>query len=140
MRTTGAEALQPVLKFLDWLIAEHGDFVYMGLVYASIPLIVWILGGGLRRRQPRRDSTRGISIIVIRPPARPPPLPPPIIGSERDSLADDERGIPLPPKKRRARADSPSARATLVRNQSVATVNFRASAPGCNGSSSSDAS
>lgn len=87
MRTTGAEALQPVLKFLDWLIAEHGHLLFMGLVYVSIPLIAWILSGGLRRRL-SRDSTTGISIIVIRPPTAPPPLPPPCIG--RDPFADDD--------------------------------------------------
>ncbi|MCL4788601.1 MAG: hypothetical protein KJ070_17705 [Verrucomicrobia bacterium] len=87
MRITGAEALQPVLKFLDWLIAEHGHLLYMGLVYVSIRLIAWILSGGLRRRL-SRDSTTGISVIVIRPPTAPPPLPPPRIG--RDPFADDD--------------------------------------------------
>jgi hypothetical protein len=90
MRTTGAEALQPVLKFLDWLIAEHGHLLYMGLVYVSIPLIAWILSGGLRRRLSRRERGTGISIIVICPLPCPPPLPPPIIGSEPDPFLDDD--------------------------------------------------
>ncbi len=88
MRTTGAEALQPVLEFLDSLIAEHGHLLSMGLVYVSIPLIVWILSGGLRRRLSRREPGMGLSIIVIRPPTAPPPLPPPRIG--RDPFADDD--------------------------------------------------
>ena len=79
MNTNGAEMLQPVFEFLDTQIAQHGHILYMGLVYASIPLIAWLLSGGLRRRPARRDSASGISIVVIRPPARPPSLPPPLI-------------------------------------------------------------
>lgn len=90
MRTTGAEALQPVLRFLDWLIAEHGHLLYMGLVYVSIPLIAWILSGGLRCRQVRPAPDAGVTIIVIRPPTCPPPLPPARIGRERDPFADDD--------------------------------------------------
>lgn len=89
MRTTGAEALRPASKFLDWLIAEHGHLLYMGLVYVSIPLIAWILSGGLRRKLPRREPGMAISIIVIRPSTRPLPLPP-LIRSDRDSFADDD--------------------------------------------------
>ena len=47
---TGAEFMQPVFHFLDNAIREHGDYLYMALVYASLPLIGWILSGGLRRR------------------------------------------------------------------------------------------
>lgn len=90
MRIAGAEALQSVLEFLDGRIAEHGHLLYMGLVYVSISLIAWILSGGLRRRQPRRNSTAQFWIMVIRPPARPPPLPPPLVGSERDAFPDDD--------------------------------------------------
>jgi len=45
----GAELLQPVFQFLDRIIREDGDILYMLLVYASIPLIAWILNGGLLR-------------------------------------------------------------------------------------------
>ncbi len=80
------QMLDPVFRFLDELIRNHGDLLYMGLVYAAIPLIVWILGGGL----PRKDSAQQAhtSIIVIHAPVRPPPQPPPIIGSQEDSNMD----------------------------------------------------
>jgi hypothetical protein len=62
------------------MIREYGDVLYILLVYASIPLIAWILSGGLRRKQSRQLNHP--SIIVIWLPVRPPPLPPPIIGDE----------------------------------------------------------
>jgi len=85
---TGAELLQPVFHFLDRMIGEYGDVLYILLVYASIPLIAWILSGGLRRRQSRQLNHT--AIIVIWPPVRPPPLPPPIIGRESSTLSDDD--------------------------------------------------
>ena len=90
MSITGAEALQPVLEFLDWLVAEHGHQLYLVLVYVSIPLIAWILGNGRRRKPSRPVSAMPITIIVIRPPTRPPPLSSPLLGDERDPFADDD--------------------------------------------------
>lgn len=90
MNITGAEALQPVLEFLDWLIAEHGHQLYLGLVYFSIPVVAWILGGGWRRKPSRPASVTPITILIIRPPTRPPSLPPPRLGDERDPCADDD--------------------------------------------------
>ena len=75
-----AYLLEPVFQFLDRIIREGGDILYMLLVYASIPLIAWILSGGLRRKQSRQLNHP--FIIVIWLPVIPPPLPPPIIGDE----------------------------------------------------------
>jgi hypothetical protein len=86
----GAEFMQPVFHALDNAIRDYGDYLYMGLAYVSIPLIGWILGGGLRRKLSRREPGAGVAIIVIRPPVCPPPLPPPTIGSARDSFAEDD--------------------------------------------------
>ena len=87
----GAEFLQPVFHFLDRMIREYGDVLYILLVYASIPLIAWILSGGLRRKQTRQLNHT--SIIVIWPPVRPPPLPPPIIGRESSPPSDNDESI-----------------------------------------------
>jgi hypothetical protein len=87
---TGAEFMQPAFRFLDDAIREHGDYLYMGLVYASLPLIGWILTGGLRRKSSRPVSTAPLTIIVIRPPPQPPPSPPPVIGREPDPFSDDD--------------------------------------------------
>jgi hypothetical protein len=65
--------LKPVFDWLDGLIRDQGDYLYMLLVYVSIPLVAWILSGGLRRRLPRQTNIT--AIILIRPTAPPPPLP-----------------------------------------------------------------
>lgn len=91
MKLSGSEILAPVLHWLDGLIRDHGHILYVGLVYLSIPLIVWILRGGLWRKDSKWQPHT--SIIVIHAPVRSPhslPLPPPIIGSERDSSADND--------------------------------------------------
>jgi hypothetical protein len=90
MNTHPVQALDPVFEFLDRIIRDQGDILFMVFAYVALAAIAWILSGGLRRRQARRESGAGISIIVIRPPAVPPPLPPPIIGNERDSFTDDD--------------------------------------------------
>ncbi len=77
MNAHPVQMLDPVYQFLDRLIAEHGHLLYMALVYDSIPLIGWILSGGLRRKSSRRETAVTIlPIIVVRPPVTPPPLPP----------------------------------------------------------------
>ena len=65
--------LKPVFDGLDGLIRDHGDYLYMLLVYVSIPLVAWILSGGFRRRLPRQTNI--MAIILIRPTTPPPPLP-----------------------------------------------------------------
>ena len=79
MHLNGPELLQPLFDFLDGIIRDDGDILFLLLVYAAIPLIAWILSGGLRRRPRRQDSTVILPLIAIRPPAPPPPLPP-VIG------------------------------------------------------------
>ncbi len=75
-RLNGPELLEPVLNFLDALIEDQGHILYMVLVYVSLPLIAWILSGGLRRKPSPRQRATIVPIIVICPPVRPPPLPP----------------------------------------------------------------
>ena len=87
MNTHPVHALAPVFKWLDELIRDHGDQLYMALVYLSVPVIVWILCGGLRRKPSARQPHT--SIIIIQAPERPPP-PPPIIGQECDLPPDDD--------------------------------------------------
>lgn len=77
--------LEPFYKWLDWLIAEHGLYLYMIAVWLSPLLIVWILRGGFWRTPPRPLR------CVVKPPplpqrpvAAPPPLP------ESSSPSDDD--------------------------------------------------
>lgn len=89
----GPELLEPVLDFLDTLIAEHGHILYMVLVYVSLPLIAWILSGGLRRRLSKQGSAAASPIIVIWRTSTPPPLPPDVVGDYRSPADDDEQSF-----------------------------------------------
>ena len=87
MHLSAPELMQPVYHFLDGLIRDYGDLLFVVLVNAAVPLIGWILSGGLRRKQSAQEHT---SIIVIYAPTRPPPVPPPIIGREPHSSSGDD--------------------------------------------------
>jgi hypothetical protein len=78
MNSHPVQLLEPLFHFLDRMIQDHGDVLYIVLVYVSIPLIAWILNGGLRRKSSGQTSGITVPIIVIRPPSPPPPLPPAI--------------------------------------------------------------
>jgi hypothetical protein len=69
----GAELLKPVFHFLDRLIHEHGDILYLLFAYVAIPLIAWILGRRSGRKKINQSHT---FVLVIRPPAPPTPLRP----------------------------------------------------------------
>ena len=79
--------LKPVFDWLDRLIRDQGDYLYMLLVYVSIPLVVWILSGGLRRRLPRQTNIT--AIILIRP-TTPPPALPLDMGGDYQPPSDDD--------------------------------------------------
>jgi hypothetical protein len=87
----GPELIEPVFRFLDRMIESYGLYIYMGMVYAAIPLIAWILSGGLRRRMKQRTPPHHTHIIVIQPPPQPPPLPP---VSRRDHFGDTDENSP----------------------------------------------
>lgn len=65
--------LDPVFKFLDDLISDYGHLLYMGLVYAAIPLCAWILFGGSRRKSSGGQSAAPRIIVIHQPPERTPP-------------------------------------------------------------------
>jgi hypothetical protein len=48
--------LNPVFHWLDGLIHDEGDYLYLMRVHVSLPLITWILSGGLRRSQAGRRT------------------------------------------------------------------------------------
>jgi len=73
MSTHPVQMLDPMFRFLDDLIRNYGHLLYMGLVYAAIPLCAWILFGGSRRKSSTAQSS-ALRIIVIHQPAeRTPP-------------------------------------------------------------------
>jgi hypothetical protein len=79
--------MKPVFDWLDGLIRDQGVYLYMLLVYISIPLIAWILSGGLRRRRPRQTNIT--AIILVRPTPPPPPLPLDLGGGYQPPSDDD---------------------------------------------------
>ena len=84
--------LEPVYHFLDRMIHDHGDILYILLVYASMPLIAWILSGGLRRKSRHHPRIATGIAIVIQSSTRQPPPPPGIILHEFDSSRNDDDG------------------------------------------------
>jgi len=94
------ELLDPVFHWLDWLIAEHGHYIYLGMVWASPFLIAWILKGGFWRRRPTRPPVVVVPVLLV-PTASPPsqPVPPPLPKStdaspeSRSSSEDDAQSF-----------------------------------------------
>jgi len=90
MRVYGPELLQPVFDFLDGMIRDYGDILFMLFTYAAIPFLVWVLCGGLRRKLlagKRAPDVSPVTVIYLPPaPPRPPTEPlPPLIGQDYGS-------------------------------------------------------
>jgi len=90
----GPQLMQPVFDLLDGLIRDYGDILFMVFAYVAIPLLAWVLSGGLRQKlfrgKPAPHITIGLYIPIGRQSPQPPPLPSPIIGSEPDPFPDDD--------------------------------------------------
>jgi len=90
MRQNPVELLMPVFEFLDSLIEDYGDYLFMVFTWLAILTIAWILSGGLRRKMPQRNTTVvPYVIITMHSPPPPPDEPPPLIGCEPAS--DDDQ-------------------------------------------------
>jgi len=72
-------ALDPVFEFLDGLIRDHGDTLFMVFIYAAIPFLIWVLCGGLRRKLLKGKPMPHVPpvIVVHIPIGRPTPPPEP---------------------------------------------------------------
>lgn len=87
MRLSAPEISQPVFHFLDGLIRDYGDILFMLFAYAAIPLLIWVLCGGLRRKLlAGKCAPNVLPVTVIYLPLgwpRPPSEPlPPIFGQD----------------------------------------------------------
>lgn len=65
MRINGPELLQPVFDFLDGLIRDDGDTLFMVFTYAAIPFLLWVLCGGLRRKLLRGKPMPYIPPVIV---------------------------------------------------------------------------
>ena len=89
MHTHPVILLKPVFHFLDEIIRNYGLYIYMGMVWLSPFLIVWILSGGFWRRPPRRRRIRKVTPTITRTKATPPPLPPILERKPGDGADED---------------------------------------------------
>jgi hypothetical protein len=91
MRLNPGEVVMPVLNFLDSLIRDYDDYLFMVFTWLAIPVIAWILSGGLRRNRSERNITTVVSrvIFTIHSPQPSSELPP-IIGCEPDPIWCDD--------------------------------------------------
>ena len=88
MNLNPATVLDPVFHFLDGIIAEYGDYLFLAFVWLSLLVLAWVFSGGLRRKFPNQPHiSAGIGIVIL-PHAPPPPTSPPIIIHEYDPPDD----------------------------------------------------
>lgn len=78
--------LDPAFHFLDGIIAEYGDYLFLAFVWLSLLVLAWVFSGGLRRKFPNQPHVRVGFGIVIQPPG---PQPTPVIFHEHHSDCDD---------------------------------------------------
>ena len=86
MNLNPATVLDPVFHFLDGIIAEYGDYLFLAFVWLSLLVLAWVFSGGLRRKFPNQPHIRAGIGIVIQPPG---PQPTPIMFHEHHSDCDD---------------------------------------------------
>ncbi|HZQ47968.1 MAG TPA: hypothetical protein VFC07_13200 [Verrucomicrobiae bacterium] len=75
MQANIPELEQKVFDCLDGIIRDHGDYLFMGLVFLLIPLSIWVLSGGLRRKllKGRPMPSARPTIIIHQTEGRPAP-------------------------------------------------------------------
>jgi hypothetical protein len=57
--------MNPILRFLDWLIREHGSLLSGLFIYILMPLAAWFMG---RRAGRKKLKGKHTFILVIHPP------------------------------------------------------------------------
>jgi hypothetical protein len=57
--------MNPIFRFIDWMLRERGAFVFGLFVYVAVPLAAWFFGRRAGRKKTKRNHT---FILVIRPP------------------------------------------------------------------------
>jgi hypothetical protein len=65
--------MNPILRFIDWLIRQHPELLGGLFVYVAVPLAAWYLGP---RSGPKAVQGHHTFDLVIRPPAQSLGIPP----------------------------------------------------------------
>ena len=87
MNSNPATVLDPAFHFLDGIIAEYGDYLFLAFGWLSSLVLAWVFSGGLRRKFPNQPHvSAGIGIVIQ---SHTPPLPRTIIIHEYDPPDDD---------------------------------------------------
>jgi hypothetical protein len=68
--------MNPIFRFIDWMLREHGGLYFCLFVYVAVPLTAWYLG---RRSVKKKTKTSHTFVLVIRPPAPTASGVPPVI-------------------------------------------------------------
>jgi hypothetical protein len=89
MSLNPATVLNPLFNALDALIADYGVYLYLMFVWLALFVIVWVLGGGLRRRRSHGNSAMVIPGIIFTT-RLPNPSPPPTIITDVDPAQNDD--------------------------------------------------
>jgi hypothetical protein len=74
MKLSPLDILNPVFRFLDWIISEWGVYLFLAFVWLSVLVLAWVFSGGLRRKFPNQPHVSASIGIVIQP-HTPPPSP-----------------------------------------------------------------
>lgn len=96
MRIYGLKLLQRVFDFLDGLIYDYGDILFMLFTYAAVLFLIWVLCGGLRRKLFRGKPIPHVPPVIVLhiPIERPTPSPEPFNPfppSQEPLWSDDDR-------------------------------------------------
>jgi hypothetical protein len=49
--------MNPIFRFIDWMLREHGAFVFGLFVYVAVPLAAWFFGRRAGRKKTKHIPT-----------------------------------------------------------------------------------
>lgn len=92
LNTPGVQ--QPLIDFLNGIIRDDGDILFVLFAYAAIPFLIWVLCGGFRRKfliGKHGGNVPTITVIYLSPgPSRLPHEPTVILKRRDDKFPPDD--------------------------------------------------
>lgn len=76
MKNIGPEILDPLFHFLDRVMYEYGDILFIVLGYLAMAILAWVFSGGLRRRLCQGNESPRVSSVIVIPLLGTPTSPP----------------------------------------------------------------